>query len=295
MSSSANSIIPSLPTITGNGLFDVKVVVPTIDANRETGVGFFEPTGANPSTSYSFPLMDPAKLIGTQSQPYMNVALPAYITTLYNNVYNINTNLKNDISPASFDDRTYPTSYAVQQYVQSQVAGTQIINGGNNTNVVNTTANNTLIQTAVSSALNFSYVNNNTTRYIAIFWMDEGVDTPRNGASKTVMFSAADYLTDPDIGITGNLAFLSAGDNSNFIHLGIKYKHYQFVTRGDFVNFVQSYNSGSSSWDWLVMDCLGVFSNTISVSTPTGTHIDISRVVTDDPLHIKVPHGLELE
>ena len=83
----ADTVITSLPTITGNGLFNVTNVVPNAD-------GSFNPTSANPSTSYSYPLLEPAKLIGTTSAPFVNVAVPAYISTLYNNVYNINNNLE---------------------------------------------------------------------------------------------------------------------------------------------------------------------------------------------------------
>ena len=79
----ANDAIISLPAITGDGLFAVNVVVP----NAPPATGLFEPTVDHPSTSYSYPLMDPAKLIGTASHPYMNIALPAYISTLYNNVF----------------------------------------------------------------------------------------------------------------------------------------------------------------------------------------------------------------
>lgn len=270
----SNEVIPSLPTISGDGLFKVNVVVPTND----TPPKLFEPSAGNQSTSYSYPLMDPAKLIGSHSNPYMNVALPAYITTLYKNVFNINTNLSNDISPAAIDDRTYPTSYAVQQYVQSQIAGTQLINGDNNTNLVNTTTNNTIIQTAVASANGFLYVNGESTSSISIFWMDESENKPRNGASKTVMFSAQNYLTNTGGSVSGNLAFLTAGEHSHFIHLGQPYKHYQFVTRGDFLDFIQSYNASSDSWDWLVKDCLGTFTNTITVCNDNGEQIPISRV-----------------
>ena len=119
----ADQHIPSLPTITGNGIFEVNNVVPH-------STGSFEPHPNNPSNSYSYPLMDPAKLIGSASTPYMNVALPAYITTLYKNVYNINTNLTNDISGAAADDREYPSSYAVQQYVQSQISPMAILPSG---------------------------------------------------------------------------------------------------------------------------------------------------------------------
>ena len=160
MSEFSDLIIPSLPSpISGNGLFPVNIVVPNADSSFNT------PSDVPQSTSYSYPLMSPAKLIGTGSQPYAPVALPAYISTLYNNVYNINVNLTNTLLTAAVDDRTYPTSYAVQQYVQSQIGGSQIINGDgtlgtiSNTYVVTTTLNNTLIQDA-APALGFSYVYN---------------------------------------------------------------------------------------------------------------------------------------
>jgi hypothetical protein len=222
----------------------------------------------------------------------MNVALPAYITTLYRNVFELNTKLTNDISEAASNNREYPTSYAVQQYVQSQVSGTQIINGANNTHLVNTTMTNTLIQSAVSAAQGFTYVNGDQSSTISIFWMDETTNVPRNGATKTVMFSATGYLTNLNGTPSGNLAFLYAGDDSYFVHLGQQYKHYQFVIRGDFLDFVQSYNAATSSWDWLVKDALGVFSNVISVSSASGESIPISRVIGAP--NSNVPEGLTL-
>jgi hypothetical protein len=258
----SDTVLSSLPTISGNGIFSVAHVVPTASG------GLFEPMANNDSTSYSYPLMDPAKLIGTAGQPYMNVALPAYITTLYANTYKINDNLKNSISTAAVDNREYPTSYAVQQYVQSQVSGTQIINGSgdNNTYTVNTTTVNTVITAANSAANGFTYTDvNGEPANIALYWMDTAANAARNGASKTVMYSASDYLRDASGNITHDLAFLYAGDSSNFVHMGVNYKYYQFVIRGDFLDFIQSYNSSTSSWEWIVKDSLGVFSNAITV------------------------------
>ena len=279
----ADQHIPSLPPITGNGIFEVNHVVPH-------STGSFEPHPNNPSTSYSYPLMDPAKLIGSASTPYMNVALPAYITTLYKNVYNINTNLTNDISEAAANNREYPSSYAVQQYVQSQISGTQIINGSNNTYLVNTTTSNTIIQSAVSNARNFKYSTEEGLKDISIFHMIETKNLPRNGATKTVMYTALNYLTDSeDDTPSGHLAFLYAGDNSNFVHLGQQYKYYQFVIRGDFLDFVQTLhydpdsstsNPNISSWDWVVKDSMGVFSNSLNV-TGGGGNISMSTGATD--------------
>ncbi len=260
----SDTVIFSLPTITGNGLFPVVNVVPNEESNFDT------PSGTTQSNSYSYPLMDPAKIIGTTSAPYMPVAMPGYISTLYENVYNINNKLKNDISSAALDDRSYPTSYAVQQYVQSQVAGTQIIDGSttspiSNTYFVVTTLSNTLI-TNTNPASGFSYTYNGNITPISLFWMDETKDSPRNGANKSVMFVDSGYLTDASGVPTGSLVFLYAGDNSFFINLGIKYKYYQFVYTGDFVTFVQAYNAPSDGWDWLVTGSMGLFSNTVVLS-----------------------------
>lgn len=262
----SNTVISSLPpVVNGNGLFSV---TQTLDASNN----FAEVV---PSTSYSYPLMDPARLIGTPGQPYMNVALPAYIATLYENTYKINDNLKNVILTAAQDNREYPTSYAVQQYVQSQVAGTQIINGaslvnGNgNTYVVNTTTVNTIIQAANTAATGFSYVVDNNTLQISLYWMDTGANAARNGASKTVMFSVPNYLTTPLGAVSGNLAFLYAGDGSKFLHMGKHYNYYQFVVRGDFLDFIQSYNASNSTWEWIVKDSLGVFSDDVTVASPS--------------------------
>lgn len=259
----AELVIRSLPTVTGNGLFPVNIVVPNEDSSFNT------PSGTTQSDSYSYPLMNPAKLIGDDSQPYIPVALPAYISTLYKNVYHINTNLRNDISTAARDDRVYPTSYAVQQYVQSQIAGSQIIDGTgpayptgkNNTYIVTTTVNNTLIQNT-NPAAGYLYPGGK----IALFWMETFENSPRIGATKSVMFVDKGYLTD-DSGVpTGSLAFIYAGENSFFINMGRKYRYYQFVYTGDFIQFIQSYDSINDSWDWLITNSMGVFSNTVEVT-----------------------------
>ena len=287
MTEFSNKVIPSLPpTITGDGLFPVKVVVPNIGATDSSGN--FAPTVANPSTSYSYPLMDPAKLIGTGSQPYMNVGLPAYISTLYNNVYNINSNLVNNISAVAKDDREYPTSHAVQAYVQAQLTGTQAIDGANNTYHVLTTVNNTIIKTGgLSAAVGFQYVSGTTTKNISLYWMDTSANDIRNGATKTVMFTDPDYLAANDVP-TGALAFLYAGDSSYFTHHGDRYKYYQFVIHGDFVDFVQVYTAAVAAngnipatpayWSWMVKDSTGVFVNDIRVCDTNNQNINISKV-----------------
>ena len=66
------------------------------------------------------------------------------------------------------DDRSYHTARAVQDYVTSQISGTQLINGNNNVSLVNKTTTTTLIQTSVTSAINFEYNYDGTTKTILI-------------------------------------------------------------------------------------------------------------------------------
>jgi hypothetical protein len=274
----SDKVIPSLPSpVSGDGLFTPIHSVP---------VGSFHTDPLDSSTSYSNYVMNPASIIGSVDAPYMPVALPEYITTLYTNVFNINSNLQNDIeNAAAIDDRQYPTSYAVQKYVQQQVAGTEILgltsSGNDNGYFVHTLYTNTIVQEVSLNATQFQYQNNQTNTYhkIAIYCMDTAVNQPRNGASKTVMFAAKHYLIDSDGVPTGNLAFLYSGDNSSFHNKGNHYKFYQFVNSGDFLDFVQLYNetdSETNGWDWLVKDFGGLFTNTILVG-PTNARYNIIR------------------
>jgi hypothetical protein len=263
MSNLADTVISSLPSpISGNGIFNVNAVVPN-------SYSLFDPSSANPSTSYSYPLMDPAKLIGTITAPFMNVGIPSYISTLYNNVFNINNNLQNDIQDAAINDRHYPTSFAVQTYVQSQIAGTQVLNNGSgNTYIVNTTVNNTIISQVPNKSLGFQHTTGGKNYEISLLYMDTTANAPRVGATKTVMYgdvvTTPPFLSlDPATG-TGKLIFLYAGDNSFFAYMGGFHKYYQFVYVGDSVSFVQAYNG--TNWIWLVTNCMGVFSNVVDVS-----------------------------
>lgn len=266
----SNDIISSLPSqISGDGKFDVDAVVPTKDNPPK----LFEPSVDDPSTSYSYPLMNPAKLIGTGSQPFMNVALPVYIATLYENVYNINNKLENDISLQAADDRSYPTSWAVQNYVQAAISGTQHISltAANSVNIVNTTSSNTIIDAIPPIAVSFNYsYKTGVIKTLSLFWMSETATHSRDGANKLVMFNMPNHLTEVDGSVSRDLVFLYAGDNSYFINLGQQYKYYQFVIFGDFLEFVQTYIAANNGWNFVVKHAMGHFTNTIEVTDGNG-------------------------
>jgi hypothetical protein len=257
MSTYANDVLASLPTlIPANGQFTV----------NSTEL-FEDVSGGVTSTTYSYPLINPAKIVGTASQPYIPVALPAYISTLYTNAYYANNNLQNTIADAASDDRHYPTSFAVQNYVQSQLLGTQLINGiaGNNIHIVTTSKTNTLITQTPSIANQYRYTYNSEVGDVALFWMNTEANAPRNGASKLVMFADQNnYFYDASGVSTSNIPFLYAGDGSYFVYMGQQFRFYQFVIVGDSISFVQAYKDGV--WNWIVTSSMGLFSKTINLS-----------------------------
>jgi hypothetical protein len=269
-------VLASLPsTIPAGGLFTVAT------ANQ-----FLSETGTQ-STSYSDPLMDPANIVGTDTQPYIPIALPAYVSTLYNNVYNINTNLEQDISsPATITERKYPTSYAVQAYVQSQLSGHEVINGGINggiiTDKVSSSKTNTLIRDITSIAYKYTFVRDTISYSIAMYYMDTQVNEARNGSSKLIVMGDPTYLKNAGV-ITGDIVVLYAGHTgegetlkqSYFIHMGQQFRFYQFVITGDSLSFVQLYDAATSSWSWIITSSMGLFlKDTITVSGTGLAHSD---------------------
>jgi hypothetical protein len=278
-------VVSSLPKpLPSNGTFSV---TQNIAANT-----FMDPSAiANPpipnySTTYSNWILNPADLIGTSNAPYAPVALPAYVSTLYQNVYNINNSLKDDISVAANDNREFPTSYAVQKYVQSQLSGVQVLNASDSdstaasNDIVNTTVTNTIIENVTGASYQANYVFNlptggSATSYISVYTMDTSVNSTRNGASKIVVYADNDYFittssSSPNyLQPNGNVIFLYAGDGSNFIVAGQKQKYYQFTFQGDFVQFITAYDTASASWSWLVTGYQSVFSNAINISGTT--------------------------
>lgn len=247
------SSVDSLPNLSGNGIPDITNIV-----NYSTQ---FNPTV--PSTPYSNLVETPSKLVGTAQVPYQPVALPNYIATLYANVFNINTSLTNNILDAASDNRVYPTAYAVQQYVQSQISGTQILGNGvnqDNGNIVSTTVNNSIIAglSINAHAYNYSYVDPSTglssSAPIYVYNMDVSENAPRSGANKQVILALSEVPV-------GTLVYLYAGDGSAFINAGEKFSYYQFTFGGSFIDFTTLYDETKEAWAWFVTNqssCLSI-------------------------------------
>lgn len=244
----------SLPKpIPSNGLFIPKTNIPATAFTGDT------------STTYSSYVLDPAQVIGSVDAPYIPISQPAYTATLYQNIFNINNNLQNDISDASVDNRAYPTSFAVQAYVQSQISGTQILDATltNNSNIVNTTVVNTLVNTVNNTAYWGLYDIDGISNKVAKYTMDDAENATRVGASKQVIFHCNDFLNEDT---KTNLIFLDAGPTGRFIVGGVPLRYYQVTHVGDFISFIMTRNVANDGWEFLVTGYQSVFSNTININ-----------------------------
>ena len=244
----------SLPTpIPSNGLFIPK-----------TNIGATAFTG-DTSTTYSSYILDPAQIIGSVDAPYIPISQPAYTATLYQNIFNINNNLQNDISGASIDNRAYPTSFAVQAYVQSQISGCQILDGTlpNSSDIVNTTVVNTFVNTVNTNAYWGEYATEGGISFVAKYTIDGADNATRVGASKQVIFHCNAFLNEDT---KTNLIFLDAGPTSSFIVGGVPLRYYQVTHVGDFITFIMTRNVNNDGWEFLVTGYQSVFSNTININ-----------------------------
>ena len=278
----ADDVTASLPYQLLGKLPSGGIFTPTKNV-ADTGNDQYTSTASN---AYSDYVLGSAKLIGTFDSPYMPLALPAYIATLYKNIYNLNTNLLNDISSATApDDRTYPTCHAVQMYVQSQLSGIQSIGNDPNehpaqtsTAIVNTMQTNTVVYNQVIPSLYGNYLyttpgpGGTTSEHpIYVFAMDESANVPRTGASKQLMFQCSDNFFSP----TDNeypLMYLYAGANSFFVVNGVNQKLYQVTHVGDYLSFILLRNTEDNGWNFMVTGFQSLFTNKIAASgriTPT--------------------------
>jgi hypothetical protein len=241
MSITGKTIVDSMPPLVGNGLPPVDVVFSQTE---------FEPT--SPPTSYTDIISDTSKLVGSDECPYQPVANPNYVKVLYSNVYNINNSLTNDISGIADDNRMYPTAFAVQKYVQSQLTGIQIIDASaNNTNIVSTSFTNTIITELGSEANLYEYSLDSISTSVYVYTMNPLENAPRVGASKQILLGVQEI---PD----GNLIYLYAGDGNAFVVAGKMYPWYQFTYIGAFVELTQIYKDGK--WTFFINNYSSVFS-----------------------------------
>ena len=230
---------------------------------------------------------DVSALPGQGDTPYLNAGLPAYIPTLYWNMYQTNTNLQEEIPAEDMsNNRLYPTSLAVKNYVQSQLFGTEIIDVTSSTDTVfsiSTGITSSLIE-GITSAYTGSIPRNVfsifdsetlTTTYVTSIMINP-IDTTRNGAQKNVMCISA---LGQDVNVTSNYYYMQmcAGyknDTARFVVNGAVYKFYAFTNAGDslvMIQYIATDFDGTQYNRFFIMGGYsGIFSNDLIYSNSSG-------------------------
>ena len=238
--------------------------------------------------AFNATLLDAAGVVGKSTNPYLPSLLPAYIPTLYKNVFDIQSNLTNEISldVDVSDNRTYPTSFAVATYVQARLGGAQVLdasftavgilgtipttflnyNGVLSTQTVNTGNLYTPISGGVGEA-HFDFL---------------PITNESNGSKILVVnlypidnLNKVSIIIDPSGGSQGgtNTPDLSL-TNRYFSVNGKAYKKYTFSSPGDNLQVVQftpdASNTSSQIDVYLVMSNSfgGVFTSEVEYPTP---------------------------
>jgi hypothetical protein len=189
-----------------------------------------------------------SKLVGSADVPYLPMALPAYIPTLYENIFHIQTNLKDEIGENVVNAREYPTTNAVKAYVQTQLAGREFLIPNSGTDKVNIS---TFLTTSFLTASNVVGANVNLATkdgvnvYTTTYNINAMTDS-RDGAEKLCINTSPigagvdnDNLTD-----IYNLQIVLDKENQFFVALGRKYKCYVPACLGDALGMVQFMKDG---------------------------------------------------
>lgn len=201
-------------------------------------------------------------LVGSATTPYLPVSLPAYIPTLYTNIYNIQTGLT-DVIPTTdiSNNRAYPTVYAVKKYISDQIGGSQTLTASD----TGTISSMVKISTGLANTI-LTGVPDSTTAQggNVVYSLDNGltnvfdiasIDSAKNGSSKRIINSS----------IVNGTYFMTIqlSGNKYFIVNGNKYKNYQFSVQGDALDMVQFINSTGVNV-FFVLSYGGVFSEVVA-------------------------------
>lgn len=205
-------------------------------------------------------------LVGSSTKPYLPMALPSYIPTLYENVYNIQTNLVNVIPTTDVsDNRQYPNVQSVKSYVALQLSGSEVLNP---TDVSGLLTISTGLTTSILYASNNDNGSVNVQKFIDASGNDiftttypvNPIDTSRSGSQKT--FICANNLGTDASNTTYLMQIeLDPSYNQYFIVNGTQYKYYAFTGQGDILSSYQ-FKDNSGNEVFFVLSYGGLFSNT---------------------------------
>lgn len=216
-----------------------------------------------------------ANIVGTATTPYLPMALPAYIPTLYENMYHVQTNLKNEISlEAVPDNREYPTIYAVKEYVAKQLAGTEFLTPDDaarysiSTGVTSSflVAGNDNNSQNVAVIQNSDVCGNTVNTYITTYDI-KAIDTARSGGEKVCINTSSLGQVDDNTRYYMQIVLTDA--SQAFVVNGKEYKVYVFSSAGDALSMYQYKNPNNGNEIFFVLTYGGLFSNNINVGTNT--------------------------
>ena len=202
-------------------------------------------------------------LVGSANKPYIAMALPAYIPTIYNNIFDIQMNLQ-DVIPLTDmpNNRVYPTSLAVKNYVASQLFGSEtLVPETGVTETVSTGLTTTAcVANEATGSPNVTITNEDDKTYYTTHFDIDDIDSARNGATKNIicltdLVNTSTKVYNMQIRLTGNKFFVASG--------GV-YKTYSFVAQGDSLTMLQFINTAEQNI-FYVITYGGVFSDKVTV------------------------------
>lgn len=213
-----------------------------------------------------------SNIVGSTTTPYLPVALPAYIPTLYENMYYVQNNLKNTIPTADVsNNREYPTIYAVKQYVATQLQGSELlIPVVGVTEAISTGFTTSFLEASqLPDSPNVDVltdISNNVVTYVTTFSI-KPIDSARSGAEKVCISTTplGIVATNAQTGTkTNQLLQIVLDDSQLFIVNGKAYRSYAFSNLGDTLNMFQFINPnpqpGNPAQLFFVLSYGGLFS-----------------------------------
>ena len=206
-------------------------------------------------------------LVGSENKPYIHMALPTYIPTLYANVYDIQVNLKNIIPTSDMsDNREYPTSYAVKNYVASQLSGTEKLIPSSSTQVVSTGKTTTALVANGENSPNVSTTTDNSSGVVihTTHFDIDNIDTARNGSSKNII-CVTELIKTETIQLNMQIR-LDINSKRYFVVSGQLYRSYSFVSLGDSLNMLQLIDEDEDKHLFYVITYGGVFSDKVEIT-----------------------------
>jgi len=230
--SDLNVVQDALPTggVPSTGIFNA--------VNNVLNDTFATPSG-NTDTPYNGIYIGDTEenIVGSKKTPYLPMALPAYIPTLYENVYHLQKNLKNVIPDTEIsDNRDYPTIRAVKEYVNTQLTGFELLTPNADAEEIISTGRTTSFLTASEVTQSENVDAKGESTFVTTYGIKQ-IDSARNGADKTIINTS-------NLGVVGNgktmyMQIVLTGEKQFFIVAGKQYKCYVFSSLGDILNMSQ--------------------------------------------------------